>query len=193
MKEKILKNKKIIDYIILVIVGLILCIPLLNSKVDVYSDDGIQHISRAFGTFASIKQNGIFPNVISSFSNNFGYSWNLFYGPLSTYAIIIINLICGNFIIAYKLFALLALILSGVFMYKFINSYTENSNAALLASILYMTFPYHLTDLYSRNALGEYVSFIFIPLVFYGLYNLFYTSGKNYYLAIRSNRINNNT
>ena len=78
-------------------------------------------------------------------------------------------------------------------MYKFMNAYTENDNVALLSSILYMTFPYHLTDLYTRNALGEYASFMFIPLVFYGLYNLFYTSDKQYYLAIRSNWINTNT
>ena len=47
-----------------------------------------------------------------------------------------------------------------------------------------MTFPYHLTDLYTRNAIGEYTSFVFIPLVFLGLYNLFNTLDKNYYLAI---------
>ncbi len=193
MKEKFLKNKKTINYIILIIVGCILCIPLLNSQIDVYSDDGIQHIARAFGTWTSIKQNGVLPNVINSFTNNFGYSWNLFYGSLSTYVIIFINLIFNNFIISYKLCAFLALVLSGFFMYKFMNAYTENDNVALLSSILYMTFPYHLTDLYTRNALGEYASFMFIPLVFYGLYNLFYTSDKQYYLAIRSNWINTNT
>ncbi len=78
-------------------------------------------------------------------------------------------------------------------MYKFVNNYAENSNVALLASILYMTFPYHLTDLYTRNAVGEYASFMFIPLVFHGLYNMFYTSDKNYYLAIRSHWFNINT
>ena len=99
LKEKFLKNKKTINYIILIIVGCILCIPLLNSQIDVYSDDGIQHIARAFGTWTSIKQNGVLPNVINSFTNNFGYSWNLFYGSLSTYVIIFINLIFNNFII----------------------------------------------------------------------------------------------
>jgi len=193
LKEKILKNKKIIDYLILIIIGFILCIPLMNSSLDVYHDDGIQHISRAFGTLSSIKQNGFFPNVIIEFADNFGYSWNLFYGPLTTYGIIIINFISNNFIIAYKIFAFISLILSGIFMYKFINAYTKNNNVALLASILYMTFPYHLTDLYTRNAIAEYASFMFVPLVFYGLYNLFYTSNKHYYLAIRSNRFDINT
>lgn len=136
------------------------------------------------GTLGSIKQDGLCPNIISTFANGFGYSWNLFYGPLPIYAINIINFICNNFIIAYKLFALCALVLSGIFMYKFVDSYSGNSNVALLSSILYMTFPYHLTDLYTRNALGEYASFMFIPLVFYGLYNLFYTSDKHYYLSI---------
>lgn len=193
LKEKILKNRKFIDYIILIIITGILCIPLINSKIDVYADDGIQHIARAFGTYSSIKQDGIFPNIISSFANDFGYSWNLFYGSLSTYGIIIINFICNNYIIAYKLFAFCVLALSGIFMYKFVIAYSDNSNVALLASILYITFPYHLTDLYTINALGEYTSFMFIPLVFYGLYNLFYTSDKHYYLAIRSYWININS
>ncbi len=136
------------------------------------------------GTLGSIKQDGLCPNIISIFANNFGYSWNLFYGPLSTYSIIIINFLCNNFIIAYKIFVLCVLALSGIFMYKFVDGYVGNSNVALLSGILYMTFPYHLTDLYTRNALGEYISFMFIPLVFYGLYNLFYTSDKHYYLAL---------
>lgn len=55
VKEKILKNKKIIDYIIIVIVACILCIPLINSKLDVYADDGIQHIARAYRNFRKYK------------------------------------------------------------------------------------------------------------------------------------------
>ena len=46
----------------------------------------------AINVNASIKKDGLFPNIISSFANNFGYSWNLFYGPLSTYGIIFFNL-----------------------------------------------------------------------------------------------------
>lgn len=184
MKDKILKNRNLIDVIILILVGWFLCIPLLKSDLNVYYDDGIQHIARAFGTLESIKEDGLFPNIISSFSNDSGYSWNLFYGPLSTYGVIIAKFICGGFIGGYKLFAFVCLILSGYYMYKFASKLIQNNNASLLAGILYMTFPYHLTDLYLRNALGEFVSFVFIPLVFLGLYNLFYTEDNNYYLAI---------
>ena len=184
MKEKILYKRNLINIAIMILVSIFLSLPLFSSKLNVYVDDGIQHIARAYGTYLSLKQNTFFPNIIASFSNGFGYSWNLFYGPLSTYGIILLNFIFSNFIISYKIFVWICLILSGYLMYKFIYNYIGNYNVALLSAILYMSFPYHLTDLYIRNALGEYVSFVFVPLVFLGLYNIFYTSEKHYYLEI---------
>lgn len=184
MKEKNLKNRNLIDFVVIIFVALLIGLPLLSSKLDVYYDDGIQHIARAYGTAEALKENFLFPNVISSFTNSYGYSWNLFYGPLTTYGIIAIRFIVRNYIVAYKIFALISMFLSGYFMYKFMRNLTRNSEVALLSSILYMSFPYHLTDLYTRNAVGEFASFMFIPLVFLGLYNLFNTSDKNYYLAV---------
>ena len=179
------KKNKIINIVILFIVTLILSIPLFYSKLNVYQDDGIQHIARAYGTFNSMKENFWTPNVISSFSNNFGYSWNLFYGPLSTYGIILMKLITNNYIVAYKLFTFLCLFLSGLTMYYFMKTVTKIDSIGLLAGILYMQFPYHLTDLYIRNALGEFVSFIFIPVVFLGIYNILWNEkGNKFYLAI---------
>ena len=184
MKDKILKHRNMIDVLVIFLVACIVGIPLLNSKLDIYYDDGIQHIARAFGTEESLKENFCYPNIISSFSNGYGYSWNLFYGPLSGYGLILINFLVKNFTISYKIFVFIGMFLSGIFMYKFSKEITGNNDVGVLSSVLYMTFPYHLTDLYSRNALGEYISFIFIPLVFLGLYRLFFTEKKTYHLAI---------
>lgn len=184
MKDKILKQRSKIDILAVFLVVCLIGIPLLNTKLDIYYDDGIQHIARAQGTREAFKENLSFPNVISSFSNGYGYSWNLFYGPLSVYGICLINLIIKNFMISYKIFVFLGMFLSGVCMYKFAKEISGNNDVGVLASILYMTFPYHLTDLYTRNALGEYISFIFIPLVFLGLYRLFFTEKKTHHLAI---------
>lgn len=184
MKEKFLKHRNLIDILIIILVACLIGIPLLNSRLDVYYDDGIQHIARALGTKEAFKENFWFPNIISDFSNGYGYSWNLFYGPLSVYGILLIDLIFNNLIVSYKILALICMALSGIFMYKFVKDISGNNNVGILASILYMSFPYHLTDLYTRNALGEYVSFVFIPLVFLGLYRLLFTNKKNIYLAI---------
>ena len=57
-------------------------------------------------------------------------------------------------------------------MYSFSKKLTKNKLIATLIAILYMLMPYHLTDMYIRNAIGEFLSYIFVPLVFLGLYNL---------------------
>ena len=58
-------------------------------------------------------------------------------------------------------------------MYWFVNKLTKSKEVGALAAILYMLMPYHLNDMYIRNALGEFLSYIFIPLVFLGLYKMF--------------------
>lgn len=184
MKEKILKHRNLIDILIILFVTCLIGIPLLNSRLSIYNDDGVQHLARALGTAESFKENFWFPNVISSFSNGYGYSWNLFYGPISVYGMCLINLIIKDFMISYKIFVFICMFLSGICMYKFTKEISGNNDVGILASILYMTFPYHLTDLYTRNALGEFVSFIFIPLVFLGLYRLFFTEKKTYHLSL---------
>ena len=187
MKEKLqnlIKNRNTIDFLLIIALAIILFIPTFNKNLDVYIDDGIQHIARAYGTLEAIKADGIFAKVIPTFTNGYGYSWDLFYGPLSTWGVIILELIFRNYIVAYKLFCFICMVLSGVCMHKFMIKLTRNQDASMLATALYMTFPYHLNDLYLRNALGEYVAFIFIPLVFLGLYNLFNTSDNYYQLPL---------
>ena len=191
--KRVIKETEYPYYVCIIIVALILAIPIFNKNLNIYYEDGIQHIARAFGTISSFKEQGLFPNIISNFTNGFGYSWNLFYGPLSTYGILIINFICNNLVTAYKVFTFICIIFSGIFMYKFLLGVTKNSNTSLLAASIYLTFPYHLTDWYIRNSLGEFMSFMFVPLVFLGLYNLFNTEENHYYLTFGAVRINFNT
>ena len=56
-----MKKKKIIIIVliivaIIILVAIILGIPLLNSNTDIYHDDGIQHIARAYGTFLNMQK-----------------------------------------------------------------------------------------------------------------------------------------
>lgn len=111
MIKKISKYK----YIgIILLVAIITCIPLLWSNLDVYFDDGIQHIARAYASFLAL-QNGESPTVLSTLTNGFGYSWDLFYGFLSTFIIIFCKLFTSTFINAYKLTLFLGLLLSRIY------------------------------------------------------------------------------
>ena len=189
MKEK-LKTYKYFLYIF--IIAVLASIPLFWTDLDVYYDDGIQHIARAYATYLAII-NGEHTEVLSSLANGFGYSWDLFYGAFSTVMILIGKGMTTTFIGGYKFTLFLGLFFSGLTMYGFVSKLTANKNVGALAGILYMLMPYHLNDMYIRNALGEFLSYIFIPLVFLGIYKIFQKEKGSWILCIGAVRINSYT
>ena len=108
MKEKLKKYKYIL---IILLVAIIASIPLFRKDLDVYYDDGIQHIARAYATYLSII-NGEHTEVLSSLTNGFGYSWDFFYGNFSTIFILIGKCITTTFIEGYKFTLFIGLFLS---------------------------------------------------------------------------------
>ena len=160
MLEKLKENRNVIDKLALLILTLILSLPLFNEKIDLYLDDGGQHLMRAYYTYQSILQKGN-GKVLLDFVAGFGYSWDLFYGPLSTWLIILPAVFLGSFNVGFKVAIFLILYLAGITMYQFIQGMTENKNTACLASVIYMTSPYFFTDLYIRHAMRRKYGFYF--------------------------------
>lgn len=108
MKDKLKKYKYIFIILVVASIG---SIPLFSKDLDVYYDDGIQHIARAYATYLSIV-NGEHTEVLSSLANGFGYSWDLFYGNFSIILILIGKCITTTFIGGYKLTLFIGLFLS---------------------------------------------------------------------------------
>lgn len=69
-------------------------------------------------------------------------------------------------------------------MYKLVYKISKNYTSAVISAIIYITAPYHLTDLYTRIAIAELASFMFLPIVFIGMYDLFRENKKTYSIAI---------
>ena len=78
-------------------------------------------------------------------------------------------------------------------MYWFVSRLTKSKEIGTLAGILYMLMPYHLNDMYIRNALGEFLSYIFIPLVFLGLYKIFQKEKGSWILCVGTVRFDFDT
>ena len=173
-----MKNK-IINYIFIFILAIIVCIPMFLSNFDIYTDDGVQHICRLMGTYQSIVEGQTFPVIMSNFCNQFGYSWNIFYSPITAYIPLIFIGITKSFVICLKIFLVLVTFLSGISMFEFINKITKNRYAGLIGTAIYIFAPYRLTDIYMRMAVSEVTSFIFLPMVFHGLYNIFSTEEED--------------
>ena len=167
--NKIKDNK---EYLYILLISIIVCIPLMNKNINIYRDDGIQHVCRLIGTYQTIRSGEMLPMIMASFCNNFGYSWNIFYSPLTAYAPLIFKIFNFTFTNCLKIFMFAVTLLSGITMYTFMMNVTKNKNVSLLSSILYVLAPYRITDMYIRIAVAELASFMFIPIIFDGLYSV---------------------
>lgn len=172
------------NYYFIFIVSLLLSSPLFMRGF--YSAHDINvHVFRIIGTVVALHEMQFPPFIAPNLAGGFGYAWNIFYPPLSAYIPAIFKIILPTYIGALKLFIFLTTFLSGIFMFRFAKDYFKSTNGALLASILYLTAPYRLVDIYIRGALGEVLAFVFIPILFHGLYDLLYEDKKkSYYITI---------
>lgn len=181
---KYCKEKEIINYILIIIASIIISIPLANKNLNIYRDDGIQHICRIIGTEQTLADKQFLPMIMSNLCNNFGYSWNIFYSPLTAYMSVVLRIFNFSYVNCLKLCMFVIVVLSGLTMYKLTLRITKNKKLATLASIIYILAPYRITDMYIRTALAELASFIFIPIVFEGLYIILNEEKKSYKLAL---------
>lgn len=190
VKEKLkriipnIKSGEYVNIAIIFIVSIFVCLPLLNKNCNIYIDDGIQHLCRLIGTEQTLVSKQFLPMIMSNFCNNFGYSWNIFYSPLTAYIPLIFRIFSFSFETCLKLFMFVVTVATGIAMYKFVIKITKNKNIAILASVLYIIAPYRITDMYVRMALAELTSFIFIPMVFSGMYSIINENKKSSLLII---------
>lgn len=176
-------RKKLRKCVPLILVGIVVLIgfPLLRDRM-LEGHDGVFQLFRNYTTKIALLDDQYIPMVNPNMMGGFGYASNLFYGILSTYIITFFSVFTSTIGLAVNIFILVTIFLSGLFMYFFVNVLSRKKEIALLSGILYMTSPYFLYDLYVRMALGEIVSFVFLPLLFHGLYNIINGDKRKWYL-----------
>lgn len=166
---------------VVIVVALVPLLSMLRSGT-YESGDLSLHASRAMVFFDSLKEGVIFPNWAGELNAGYGYPLFLFIYPLPYYLISFFHFIGFSFISSTKLVLAGAFISSGLAMYVFIKEFLKNSISASIAAIVYLFAPYHLIDLHFRVAIGEVVSFIFLPLIALSFYKLIKVNNKNWIL-----------
>lgn len=173
------KNLKYLGLIFLVTI--ITMLPMFTSSYK-SSHDTKFHLINIEKLTDQIKEDFFFPsNVVGYIGNDLGYGTDIFYPPLGHYMTAYINIIFDNPTISIRITHFLGLFFSGVTMFFLSKRLSKNNWIGLLSAVIYMLFPYHLSDIYIRDALGESLIFVFIPLVFLGLYELFNNNTKRFY------------
>lgn len=131
------------------------------------------HANRFYGLIEAIN-NGSYPYYINAESlDGYGYAANLFYPDLMLVPFALLAPFLG-FASPYKLMIFTYTVLCGIFSYLAIIRVTKKSVIAFLFSILYTFAIYRLIDFSYRGALGEFISFTFLPIIFWGLYEILF-------------------
>ena len=150
-------------YMLLLILGLILIIPVIDTKL-IPGHDYIFHVSRIEAVAEALKQ-GVFPVRMYVDTVQFwGAPAGIFYPGLFNYFPALLKLagipteICYNIYIAFILYI-------GLFAsWHGFSLLTRSRPIGILCSALYISSGYYLFDAYMRNALGELLALSFMPL-----------------------------
>lgn len=132
------------------------------------------HLMRIEGLREGLR-GGQFPVKIQpNWMNGYGYGASLFYGDVFLYLPALLRL-CGVSVQgAYKIFVFLVNVsacLSGFYVFR---RFSKDDRIGLLGSFLYTCSIYRLTCVYIRAAVGEYLALTFLPLFFWGIYEILF-------------------
>lgn len=111
----------------------------------------------------------------------YGYFTKGFYPDLIIFPFAVLGLLTGT-IAAYNIMILIMTFLCGLFTYKAVNVVFRDSFVASISSVLYTFSAYHLFDWYNRAALGESLSFTFLPIIFLGVYHIIKGDYNKWYI-----------
>lgn len=179
-KEKIIN---IIKFILIVIaISIFACQPYLNNML-IYTHDLGYHLNRIMEISKNLSLK-IFPTLIhSGLLNNLGYANSIFYPEIFLYIpAMLMSIFHLHVLTVYKIFLIIITFFTFITTYISAKGIFKKKGSAWLASILYVFALYRLTDIYVRGALGEILSFIFVPLIFYGLYEIIFGENKKWWI-----------
>lgn len=125
-----------------------------------------------------------FLKVNTMFFNNAGYASSLFYPDFLLYLPAILRVLGFSIPMSYNLFIVFCIVMCYISVYYCTKLIINNKYGAVTASIIYTLCQYHIDNIYVRAAVGEISAFIFIPLIFYGIYDVLYKNFQKPWIMI---------
>lgn len=177
--DKIKRSKfwenKYFPYVMIFAFSVLLLWPSFERKFHL-GDDQMFHMAN-IETFSKGLPFSIFSKVLPDIANNFGFGVGIFYPPLphivGAFIYKFINIFGMGVVTTETILHFLIFFTSGVTMYLLGKEIFKDNKKGLIAALFYITYNYFFVDVIVRDALNESFMFIFMPLVFLGLYHLF--------------------
>jgi hypothetical protein len=153
---------------LLLLFGVVAISPLLQPGYFWGAHDARHDVYFIFQYAKSAAEGIWFPRWSPDWTFGYGYPFFIVYGPLATFAGVLMHQFLGlGYEASVKAVLALSIIGSGLAMYGFVRSWL-GQRAGLVAGVAYMIIPYHLVDVYVRAAMAEAVALAFLPLALWG-------------------------
>ena len=137
------------------------------------------HLYRIAGLAEGIKSGQLPVRFSYSQLNGMGYLDPLYYGDLLLYFPALLVTLGLSVSRAYRAFVIVVNCLTCVSSYVFAKRFTRSRSTGMAASVVWTLAPYRLVDVYLRAAVGEYLGLLFFPVVLYGLWCAFSSTGRD--------------
>ena len=163
------------EAIVLFIIGIsfLSSIPILNSGFP-QSTDLFYHLMRIEGIKDSVLA-GHFPARIHLFAlKDYGYGSGFFYPDFFLYFPALLRILGFSILTSWKIFTFLNSFTAIFIMYLFVHSISKSIRAGIISATFYAFAAYRLLSIYYRGAIGETQSYMFMPLILWGLYEILY-------------------
>lgn len=174
-REEILNSKRV-SYFIILLFSMLLIGPSFFGNFHI-GDDQMFHMANIL-SYAKELPFSLFEKILPEIGNHLGFGTPIFYPALphivgalfySLLHLFGIGLLTTETILHWFIF-----LTSGITMYWLGSALFKDNKKATFTSLFYITYNYFFVDVVMRDALNEAFMFIFMPLVFLGLYYLFY-------------------
>lgn len=179
--KKLLTSNNFKVVIIIFCLSILACAPYLN-HIAIEGNDVSYHMNRIIAISEELKA-GTFPILIhSNILEGFGYASPLFYPELFLYFPAMLMCLGLSISLSYKIFIFVLTFLTGIITYYCCKYIFKDSKKAFVITLLYVLAEYRLGGVFIRCAVGEILSFMFLPIVITGLYEIIYGENKKWYI-----------
>lgn len=131
------------------------------------------HALRIEAITAELRLHNFPARIDSLILGGYGYPVSIYYGDLLLYFPALLRLFGLPIFQAFKAFVFLVNLLMAIFSVFCFAKIFKSKYISVVLSLAYMTSAYRLMDVYYREAVGEYLPFIFYPIVALGFYRIY--------------------
>ncbi len=173
--------KKYAEPAMLIAMGLAAGMPLFADFM-INGDDLGFHVARLEAVYQGLRA-GEFPVYLGSTQmGGFGTLSAIMYPQLFLYPFALLRFFGVSLMLCYKLLVVCMHIGSAFTSYFGAKHMCKSARIGFWASVLYTFSMYRLTNTYFRVALGETLAMVFLPLIIWGIYEVFWGNYKKWYL-----------